>query len=499
MIRLILQRNLRVASFALTLAALGVQTRAYAQARTVPSASTVSSVSTAPLPEQLAAAVRGSELRDRVGVSIVDLRTRSTVLAHRADVPLNPASNMKLLTAAAAMIELGPNYRMNTGMYGRITEGRAERLCLKGRGDPTLGRDDLMVFAQRALDDGARQVGEVIVDGTYFDSEILPPLFDQQPNEIAPFRAAVAALSVKENAYTLRVRPATAAGALASVSVDATGYFQIDNGLVTSATGAPSVVAEDRATPDGVALSLRGTVPLGVPTLAYERRVPMPLLFAGHLFVDALRSAGVGVTKKVTVGPCPPDLPLLYLQSSPPVGEILAKLGKDSDNFAAEMLLKVLGAERTRKPGKSSEGAAVVVDILRRLDVPTTGLLILNGSGLFRGNRVTADQLSRLLAAMYADPAFRDDFVAHLAVGGVDGTLARRFKKMPHARIVRAKTGTLDDVIALSGYVLGPTPDRGYAFSFLANGVSGKHAQSRTLIDQLVDTLAGALYGAPQP
>ncbi|HKU42321.1 MAG TPA: D-alanyl-D-alanine carboxypeptidase/D-alanyl-D-alanine-endopeptidase, partial [Polyangiales bacterium] len=432
-----------------------------------------------PLPEQLKAVVRNTALGDRVGISIVDLRSRTSVLSHHAEQPLNPASNMKLLTAAATMIELGPQFRIDTGLYGRVAEGRAVGgLCLKGRGDPTLSRGDLMTFAQRAADEGVQKVDEVIVDGSYFDSQVLPPLFEQQPNEIAPFRAAVGALSVKNNAYTLRVRPATVEGAAAVVSVDASGYFQIDNGLTTSASGAPSVIAEDRATPEGVALSLRGTVPLGSPGLAYERRVPAPLLFAGYLFVDALRAAGIQTAKKVRIATCPPELPLIQLQSSPPLGQMLSRLGKDSDNFVAEMLLKVLGAERTHTAGKSSDGTAAVIDILKQLDVPTAGLVMLNGSGLFQGNRVSAEQIAALLAAMYANPSYRDDYVAQLAVGGVDGTLARRFRKLPRARIVRAKTGTLDDVIALSGYVLGPTPDRAYAFSFLANGVSGKHAQA---------------------
>jgi D-alanyl-D-alanine carboxypeptidase/D-alanyl-D-alanine-endopeptidase (penicillin-binding protein 4) len=453
-----------------------------------------------PLTEQLMAAVRNSGLSDRLSISIVDLRSRTTVLAYHAETPLNPASNMKLLTAAAAMIELGPDFRFRTGLYGRVVDGRVQGgLCLKGGGDPTLERSDLMVFAQRALDEGALKVDEVIVDGSYFDGDVLPPLFDQQPNEIAPFRAAVGAVSVKDNAYTLRVRPATVEGALAVVHVDATGYFQLDNGLVTSATGAPSVIADERLAGDSVLLSLRGSVPIGSPSLAYERRVPAPLPYSGHLFVDALRTAGVQVAKKVTLGVCPPDLPLIYLQTSAPLGQILSRLGKDSDNFAAEMILKVLGAERTRRPGKSSDGAAVVVDILKQLDVPTVGLVILNGSGLFIGNRVSSEQVSALLAAMYANPSWRDDYVAQLAVGGIDGTLVRRFKKLPRARIIRAKTGTLDDVIALSGYVLGPTPDRAFAFSYLANGVSGKHTQARGLVDQLVETLATHLYAAPKP
>ncbi len=453
-----------------------------------------------PLNEQLLVAVRNSGLGDRLSVSIVDLRTRHTVLAYHAETPLNPASNMKLLTAAAGLIELGPDFRFRTGLYGRIADGHVQGgLCLKGGGDPTLGRSDLMLLAQRAYEEGARQVDQVIVDGSYFDGEVLPPLFDQQPKEIAPFRAAVGAVSVKGNAYTLRVRPGPVDGAQAVVTVDATGYFQIDNGLVTHAAGTPSVIAEERPTADGVALSLKGTVPLGAAAVAYERRIPTPLPFSGWMFVDALRAAGIQVAKKVAVGTCPSDLPLIHLQTSLQLGQVISRMGKDSDNFAAEMILKTLGAERTRTPGRSSDGAAVVADVVKRLEIPTAGLTILNGSGLFQGNRVSSEQVTGLLAAMYANPSFRDDYVASLAVGGVDGTLVRRFRKLPRARIVRAKTGTLDDVIALSGYVLGPSPERAFAFSYLSNGVSGKHTQAKNLVDQLVEMLAAHLYGAAAP
>lgn len=448
----------------------------------------------AALKERLNSIARGSGLGERIGISIVDLRTGTRVLDLRAELPLNPASNMKLLTAAASLIELGPDYRLQTGLYGRVIDGVVRGgLCLRGRGDPTLGREDLMAFAQRAYEEGAREVDEVLIDGTYFDDRVLPPLFEQQPNEIAPFRAPVSALAVKANAYTLRVRPGPREGAPAIVAVDATDYFQLENAILTG-PGALSVIADDRPTPDGVALALSGNIPIGTPSAAYERRVPEPLRFAGQLFADSLRRAGISVAKRVNLGPCPSDLPLILLHNSPPLAQILWRLGKDSDNFVAEMLLKVMGAERTHRRGTSSDGAEVVVDIMKQLGVVTEGLIVLNGSGLFQGNRVAADQLTGLLSAMYANPALRDEFVAQLAVGGVDGTLARRFGKLPAKRIVRAKTGTLSDVVALSGYVLGPTPERAFAFSYLANGIAGKQGAARALIDQLVDVLAQHLY-----
>jgi D-alanyl-D-alanine carboxypeptidase/D-alanyl-D-alanine-endopeptidase (penicillin-binding protein 4) len=107
---------------------------------------------------------------------------------------------------------------------------------------------------------------------------------------------------------------------------------------------------------------------------------------------------------------------------------------------------------------------------------------------------MSATQLTQLLSAMYADMSVRPEYLAHLAIGGLDGTLANRFGTLAVARTVRAKTGTLNDTIALSGYVLGPAPERAVAFSFLANGVSGKHHAARTLADQIASSIAHYLW-----
>ncbi len=453
----------------------------------------------AELSAQIRDLVAGAALGNKVGLSVIDLSTHQVLASSNAAVPLNPASNMKLLTASTAMIELGPDFRMRTGLYGRIQgDAVSGGLCLKGHADPTLTSADLVLFAQRLADEGVRQVDELIVDGSYFDAQTLPPAFDEQPNEVAPFRAAVAAVSVNGNAYTLRVRPGTTDGAAGIASVDASGYFEIDNGLTTRAKGPPNVIAAHRQREDKLILTLRGTLPLGGSSLAYERRVESPLHYAGYAFIDALRALRIQVPKRVVVGPCPSDAPLIGTKLSPPMSEILTRLGKDSDNFVAEMVLKTIGAERKRKPGRSADGVTVVVEVLKRLAVPTAGLSMVNGSGLFHGNAVTSAALVAILAKLYENPSLRDDFVAHLAVGGVDGTLAHRFRSLPAPRIVRAKTGTLDDVIALSGYVLGPSPSSAIAFSFLANSVTGKHAQARDLIDHVVEAIAAYLYAPAQ-
>jgi D-alanyl-D-alanine carboxypeptidase/D-alanyl-D-alanine-endopeptidase (penicillin-binding protein 4) len=449
----------------------------------------------AALPARIEALVSEAKLPPQLSLSVVDLETGRDVVAINAQTPRNPASNLKLLTAAAALLVLGPDFRMQTGLYGYVRQERTEALCLKGHADPTLSRAQLVELAQRLRDRGVREVDQLTIDGSYLDGEILPPAFEQQPNETAPFRAAVGAVSVNANAYTLRVGPGVGLGAPARVSVDGAGYFKIDNRVTTTNAAVPNVAIEERDLGDSVSLTLTGNVPLTGATLALPRRVASPLHFAGHIFLDVLTMAGIRAPNKVAIGTCRPDAGLLARLESEPVAEMISKLGKNSDNFVAEMLVKIMAAERTRKPGSTSAGIGVVQDALRRLHLPVANNVhMINGSGLFQGNLVTTELFSQTLVAMWNDPSLHPEYVAHLAVGGADGTLARRFSQLTPARIVRAKTGTLNDVIALSGYVLGPKPGRAYAFSFLANGIKGKQGTARALVDKVVETLAADLH-----
>jgi serine-type D-Ala-D-Ala carboxypeptidase/endopeptidase (penicillin-binding protein 4) len=132
--------------------------------------------------------------------------------------------------------------------------------------------------------------------------------------------------------------------------------------------------------------------------------------------------------------------------------------------------------------------------LLQAAGVPREAATMVNGSGLFKGGAVTPAALVKLLSFVYRDPAIRPEYLTHLAVAGKDGTLASRLTDLRRPRSVRAKTGTLDDVVALSGYVLGPTGEQALAFSFLFNGISGKQWMARDLADNLVRALNAYLY-----
>jgi D-alanyl-D-alanine carboxypeptidase/D-alanyl-D-alanine-endopeptidase (penicillin-binding protein 4) len=258
---------------------------------------------------------------------------------------------------------------------------------------------------------------------------------------------------------------------------------------VTTAGGAPQPRIDDRLTDDGhLAVRVDGTIPTQARTLYYRRRVPDPKTYAAFLWVRALKKAGVRGALTVEYGPVAERQPVLADMPSGPLSLLLYPLGKWSDNFTAEMLLKILGAQ-TERPGTSANGTVVVREELMKMGVDTEGLVMVNGSGLFDGNQVAPRHVTQTLVATYHDPAIRAEYVAHLAVAGSDGTLQNRLKDLPRPRMVRAKTGTLRDVVGLSGYVLGE-PDRSVAFSFLANGIAGKQGEAKKLADNIVRAIA---------
>jgi D-alanyl-D-alanine carboxypeptidase/D-alanyl-D-alanine-endopeptidase (penicillin-binding protein 4) len=234
-------------------------------------------------------------------------------------------------------------------------------------------------------------------------------------------------------------------------------------------------------------------VPEGGRVAVVARRVDDPRLYAGFVLRSALREAGVDVGGGVATGG-EAERALLSAHRSAELGEVLAALGKDSDNFVAEMVLKSLGAKEKGRPATSEAGAEAVADTLRSLGAFDAGSVVRNGSGLFDANRTTAASLATLLRAAQREPALGPELVSHLSIGGVDGTLRGRFRSWAKTRAVRAKTGTLKSVVALSGYVLAPAGRSPVAFSLIVNGIPDKVGAVRPLLDAVVDALAHRLW-----
>ena len=443
----------------------------------------------APVAQTIASLVRQAGLGDGLGIHVVRLHDAEELYRNRPERPRNPASNQKLLTAAAALRRLGPAFRAATKVEGTIENGRVTQLVVRASGDPSLGYAGLDALAEALHLRGVDSVDRIMIDDTYFDDQILPPAFEQQPKESAAFRAAISAFAINRNSYVVHLGPGSELEGPGRVRVLADGYVQIDNRTVTVAGGSPTPRIEDKLTDDGhLAVRVDGAIPKQVRTLYYRRRVPDPKTYAALLLVRALKKAGVGGALAVEYGPVTEQQPVLVDMPSSQLSSLLYPLGKWSDNFTAEMLLKILGAQLER-PGTSANGTVVVREELMKMGVDTEGLVMVNGSGLFDGNKIAPRHVTETLVSVYRDPAIRAEYVAHLAVAGSDGTLRTRLKDLPRPRMVRAKTGTLRDVVALSGYVLGE-PERSVAFSFLANGIAGKQGDAKKLADNIVRALA---------
>jgi serine-type D-Ala-D-Ala carboxypeptidase/endopeptidase (penicillin-binding protein 4) len=424
-----------------------------------------------------------------LGVAILDVGSGELLAAQNDHRPMNPASTAKLYTAATALSVLHGSYRFETGLYGETSGATASKLVLRGHGDPSLVTQDIWDMVQDLKRLGVRRVeGDILVDQRFFDESFVPPAFEQQPNEWAYFRAPVSALALNSNTVRMVVRP-TSAESPAQVAFDPPGFVDIDGAVKTAPEGTPQSVRLELA-PNGSRLTAHvgGVIAEKDHAIGFTRRCDDPRLLAGYAMKSVLQSAGIAVEGTVQLGG-EGAKSLLVLHRSRPLAQLLAELGKDSDNFYAEMILKTLGAEQKGRPGKSADGADIVVKYLRDIGAFEEGLVIKNGSGLFDANRVTAYSTVKLLRAAYRDPAISSEFVAQLAIGGVDGTLHKRFRELKDKRILRAKTGTLEATSALSGYVLGPPGKSPIAFAIVVNDVAGKVAGTRVAVDKLIDVM----------
>ncbi len=424
----------------------------------------------------------------RALVAVLDVRTGRELAANDAEVAANPASNAKVFTAAAALAELGPGYRYTTELHGRLRNGAVTDLVLRGHGDPSLTLADLSSMCRSLAAMGLRRVeGRILVDQSRFDGEFLPPAYVQQPDEWAAFRAPVSAVAVERNIVTMNVL-AGDPGQPATIWFHPPGFVTVKGQVQSRDAGAGQAVRLS-LTPDQGRLraNVGGHLATGLPRLRFSRRVDDPRLMPGYVVAHLLESMGVTIQGGVAAGGEKLSSRLVWHRSEP-LARLLDELGKHSDNFYAEMILKTLGAEREGKPASSAAGAAVVLAWLKRVGAADAGTVVLNGSGLFDANRASPRTLVRALAAAWKDPALRPEFVSQLAVGGVDGTLRSRFRQHAASRRVRGKTGTLARVDALSGYVLGQSDAAPVAFAIIVTGLA-QHRQVRRQIDRVVEQI----------
>ena len=435
-----------------------------------------------------------------VGVEVESLEDGQVVFSRNSDDLLNPASNTKLVTSAAALIRLGPEYRFSTDYLGdRPIQrgGRVRTLFVKGRGDPSVTTERLDGLVADLWHRGLRSVGDIVLDDSFFDREEFGPGWEQETSDKA-WAAGVGALSLNHNAVAIYVTPGDRPGARAKVEVDpdARDYFIVESRVSTiRANGRRKLRPHTEAAGDRTRIVVEGRIPKGGDTLVMYRRVGDPTFYYGQTLRMLLRQRGISVTGRVKRAPVPESAVLIQSYDSPELAEIVRDMNKVSSNFIAEMLIKTLGAELKGTPGTWPKGLEVAEDLLAELGIPRGTYVLRNGSGLNDTNRFTSRQFATLLQGVWKRFPVASEYVSSLGIAARDGTMRLRMEGTDAAGRLRAKTGTLERVTALSGYVQSLGGER-FVFSVLVNDWNGRSGPIISSIDRLGVMLSSV--GAPE-
>jgi D-alanyl-D-alanine carboxypeptidase/D-alanyl-D-alanine-endopeptidase (penicillin-binding protein 4) len=450
------------------------------------------------------------------GIEVAELPSGRVLFSRDAQHLFHPASNIKLFTTAAGLEKLGPDFVFRTTVEsesGPDAQGRVQNLYLVGRGDPSFCEDvlppllnpgeeknhpcsTLQELAGEIRAHGVLEVsGLLIADDSYFLWEPYSRGWAAQ-DLLWAYGATVSALAFDANALELRIKPALKVGERAQVWLDPLAdYYQLNNSLETSGAGTERRLFVERGL-DSMRLDVWGQIPLDAGETSERVAIAHPAQLIGELFRRALQAAGIAVRGGVQVRdvtrleaaiashapPQPSPRVVLAEHDSQPLRVIVKVTNKESRNFYAEMLLRTLGRE-VKQRGGLEDGLEVLKEFGQQAGAVEGETVFADGSGLSRDDLVTPETFVKLLIHVAGGATF-DVFLDTLPVAGVDGTLAGRFKGTRAEGRIHAKTGTLEQVNALSGYMDLPSGKR-LVFSIIGNSHPLEEPQGTATLDQI--------------
>jgi D-alanyl-D-alanine carboxypeptidase/D-alanyl-D-alanine-endopeptidase (penicillin-binding protein 4) len=419
--------------------------------------------------------------RTHWGILVQNLSSPQTLYSRNASKYFTPASVTKLLTTAAALQALSPNYRIRTSVYGDAN-GVAQ---VVGRGDPSLKNEQLEVLAKQLRQKGVTRINKLIANDSYFKGEAVEPSWMWEDVQFY-YGAPVNSLMLNENAAVIRLFPQRVGRPLLlkwDNPVDASGW-KVVNQTVTAAKGTKGYIEIQRDL-KGQTLYLKGQ-------LAEDSRPDVTAIavfdpiqnFLQH-FRQSLSKQGISVAQGYRGTSKTTGRELAAVQS-PPLSELIAETNINSNNLYAEALLKALA---TKKPLERNQttvdaGLEVMQSTLTGIGVDPSTYKLVDGSGLSRKDLISPQALVQTLQGMAKSP-YASVFRASLPVAGKNGTLKNRFKDIAPEGLVQAKTGTMTGVITLAGYVNAPNYGP-VVFSIMVNQTEQPIRTVRNAIDEIV-------------
>lgn len=413
-----------------------------------------------PLPEAIARVARASRIpMDDFSLWVQPVGEAVPLVMHNPDIPRNPASTMKLVTTFAALTALGPTYTWRTEIHvpgGIGSGGTVKDVWIRGGGDPYLVLEEYWKMLSTLRDKGVRRIdGDLVLDSSAFDlAPEDPGAFDGQPDRV--YNLVPHALMVNFNSVRFLVR-AQADGKIGTRAWPPLPNLTLVNRLKPNAGRCSgyqygvSFNLQDRVHRNQAVFD--GQFPLRCREFEFSRTVLTAESYAHGLFEIYWKQLGGESRGRMRTGVLPPQ-PKRALVEHPSrsLGEMIRLINKFSNNVMTRQLELTLGSERFGAPATIDKGQRAILEVLNEQGIDTTGLVIANSAGLSRDSRISAHQLARLLEVAWASP-FMPEFISSLALVGMDGTMRSRLKGTSGSGRMHVKTGRLDHVSAIAGYV----------------------------------------------
>ena len=396
-----------------------------------------------------------------ISVVVRALDAEETVLAHHPLTPRNPASAIKLLTTWAALEVLGPAYTWPTEVYflgdwnGWTLDGD---LAVKGYGDPYLVTEEFWKLLGALRRTGLTEInGDLVIDDSYFiDATGDPGAFDGEPHRA--YNVIPNALAVNFKAVRFRFGVHPGGGGVLITADPVPGNLRVVNrlrlgdGPCRGYQAGIGVDVRGGRTADTVVFS--GEFPMACAPYSLTRTVLQHDTFAFGVFTTLWRELGghhTGALRREAVGD---DVEPALVWRSPPLAEIIREINKYSNNVMTRQLLYTLGVEASSSPGTRAGGVEAIRDHLSARGLNTGSLVLDNGAGLSRQTRISAQLLADILQ-LAQEPPYGAEFMASMSLAGLDGTTRKRFAGREVLGRSHVKTGSLDHVAAVAGYVHG--------------------------------------------
>ena len=412
------------------------------------------------LPSKVQHALKANKISSQsLSLVALPLNGPGNSMVFNADISVNPASTMKLVTTYAALELLGPTHQWKTEFYGDgpLKDGILHgNLYLKGGGDPKLNMEKLWLLLRDLRANGVRQVtGDLVLDRSHFVQPTLPSFNDDGGDSNKPFLVTPDSLLINLKALRFIAR---AEGGQVRVAIEPPiANIRIENRVkvlpaASKCPGWPDVRYNPVTEVDGTNVIVSGSLAEGCSSQTYLSLLDHPSYAAGAIRAiwQELDGSIQGTDRLAEV---PEDARLLVRAFSPDLVEIIRDINKYSNNTMARQLFLSLGAEFRNEADSDDAKAAqrVIRAWLARKNILAPHLVMENGSGLSRAERVSANEMAKMLQAAWKSP-YAAEFMSSLPLVAVDGTMRKRLHRTPLVGEARIKTGTLNNVRAIAGY-----------------------------------------------